>query len=115
MDLVSSLGRLALEPTRTCLRTLAFGSIAFAGSGCVSGSPAHGDDSDPYSGDSTSVRWSTFHPDVEGLDVALAPDGSIYVVGVAGYTRQGDSGTYDDWWLAVPAEHLRHKLRSATP
>lgn len=85
------------------LRPLALCALALAAPACEPGSLSLGDDGgDTHSdsGDAPDERWSTFRPDITGTDVAVAPDGSIYVVGRSGYTPQGDGGTYDDRWLA---------------
>ncbi len=86
------------------LRALALGSLVLGQVGCEPGSLSLGEEpgddgsTDPVA--EASVRWSTIRPDIMGIDVAVAPDGSIYVVGQSGYTPQGDGGTFDDFWLA---------------
>jgi outer membrane protein assembly factor BamB len=96
------------------LRTLALCSLPLAGSGCVPGSLSLGEEGSETGSESSDdatddpaadavVRWSTIRPDISGIDVAVAPDGSIYVVGQSGYTPQGDGGTFDDFWLAKHA------------
>jgi hypothetical protein len=103
------------------LRPLALAALALAAPACLPGSLSLGDDggdTDPDtgsepgdssdsadSGDSGNAnepdeRWSTIRPDITGTDVAVAPDGSFYVIGQSGYTPQGDGGFYDDRWLA---------------
>lgn len=97
------------------LRTLALCTLALPASGCVPGSLSLGDDGsdtdtgEPDSGGSADSgdapsepdeRWSFLRPDITGSDIAVAPDGSIYLFGQFGYTPQGDGGTYDDRWLA---------------
>lgn len=96
----------------TSLRTLALCTLALPGSGCLPGSLSLGDDdgaetdTGSESGESgdvppeAHVRWSILRPDITGSDIAVAPDGSIYVFGQSGFTPQGDGGTYDDRWLA---------------
>ena len=95
------------------LRPLALAALALAASGCLPGSLSLGEDdggdtdtdTGSESGDSgrephePDERWSTIRPDITGTDIAVAPDGSFYVVGQSGYTAQGDGGFYDDRWL----------------
>jgi len=98
------------------LRPLALGALALAAPACLPGSLSLGDDeggdtdtdTGSESGDSgdsgeapnePDERWSTIRPDITGTDIAVAPDGSFYVIGQSGYTAQGDGGFYDDRWL----------------
>jgi outer membrane protein assembly factor BamB len=91
-----------LNPIPTSARIVVLCALVLPG--CVAGSHSLGDDgTDPTGDDPTgdaSVRWSTIRPDIHGIDAAIAPDGSIYVVGQAGYTPQGDGGIFDDFWIA---------------
>lgn len=98
------------------LRPLTLCALALAAPACLPGSLSLGDEggeTDPDtgsgsadSGDSGDIpnepdeRWSTIRPDIAGTDVAVAPDGSFYVIGQSGYTAQGDGGSFDDRWLA---------------
>lgn len=92
-----------MNPIHTSLRTLALCTLALPASGCLVGSLSLGDDdgadTGSESGDSSDLRWSTVRPDITGIDVAVAPDGSFYVFGRAGFSPQGDGGIYDDRWL----------------
>lgn len=45
-------------------------------------------------------RWRHLVDDVSGIDLALGPDGTIHVIGLAGYHYEGgDSGYFDSLWL----------------
>lgn len=95
------------------LRALALLSLALGG--CIPGSLSLGDEGelDPSSSSDSGtdgeteapplaegvVRWSTIRPDFTGTDLAVAPNGSFYVLGQRGYTPQGDGGFYDDLWI----------------
>lgn len=88
--------------THTSLRTLGLLSLSLALAGCLPGSLSLGDDGDATDTDTDAppeIRWSTIRADITGVDVAVAPDGSFYVFGQAGYHPEGDGGFYDDRWL----------------
>lgn len=45
------------------------------------------------------LEWEQMLEDFAGAAVAVGPDGTIVVLGQQGYTKQGDGGTYESWWL----------------
>ncbi|MCX4248088.1 NHL repeat-containing protein [Paraliomyxa miuraensis] len=82
---------------------------ALALSACEPGSLSLGHD-DPTDGDTETdtdgdpategeVRWSTLRPDATAFDLAVAPDGSFYLLGFLGLHPAGDGHYYDQLWL----------------
>lgn len=88
---------------------LCFPLLTILAAACVPQSNSLGDDG-PEPGSTTDeptepiaeaqVRWKSILDDVAGVDAALAPDGSIYVLGASGYHYEGgDGGDFDNLWL----------------
>lgn len=91
-----------MNPIHTSLRAASLCcTLVLPVLGCLPGSLSLGDDGVDTGNVSTAPdeAWSLLRPDISGKDIAVAPDGSFYVVGQFGFTPQGDGGTFDDRWL----------------
>lgn len=84
-------------PIHTPVRALVLLGLALTACDPESQSLGNDDPGDPAL--AAEVRWSTVRPDIAGLDLALAPDGSFYVLGQSGFHPQGDGGYFDHLWL----------------
>ena len=100
---------LAMVRASPAAHVLLFGLLL--GLGCTAGPLKFGKDTDAGSGTDTDtttgepapagvLEWSTIHKDIAGIDLAVAADGSLIVIGQSGYNYEGgDGGSFTGSWI----------------